>query len=114
MQINGKEKELKFAAKQVYLYKIIKNLWITKIVQLTDFGLLREANTYVSLLQNDITNALYKLISTKRETTKLKNYTLLNYEHGQINYYAKVGIVINLFIVIKIISILFWEKIKNV
>lgn len=112
MQINGKSK--KFDLKDIHFsaYKIFNSLCIFKIVQLGDFGLSEQKNAYTVLIQNALTTAIYKFIQINGNYAKLRNYTVLNQEHGFIRYYCKAVTIINSFVVAKIILILIMEKIN--
>ncbi len=112
MQINGKRK--KFDLKDIHFsaYKIFNSLCIYKIVQLGDYGLSEQKNSYLVLAQHAFTTAIYKFIQINGNYSKLRNYTILNREHGFIRYYCKAVTIINAFVVGKIILILIMEKIN--
>ena len=110
MQINGKSKKLNLSAVKLNFYKIFNSLCIFKIVQLGDFGMNTEKNAYLALTQNAFTLALYKFIDLNGNYAKLKNYTILNQDHGYVRYYCKMVTIINLFVVGKILMILITEK----
>lgn len=112
MQINGKNKKLNLKDFKFSAYKIFNSLCIFKIVQLGDFGLSKDKNAYLVLAQNALTTALYKFIQINGHYAKLRNYTVLNKEHGFIRYYCKAVTIINLFVVGKIILIILMEKIN--
>lgn len=113
MMINGKERDIKLTAIPPSVKKIFNALYFTKIVQLGDFGLKEEKNGIIALAQNGATRALFLLIAASGTRCKLKNYTVLNYEHGYINYYLKAVTVINLITVSQIIFILLTEKLHE-
>lgn len=112
---NDKDKEKKknksFINKNAL--KIFNNLCITKIIQLSDFGLQKPSNIYYAFGQNCITQAFYAFVRINGGRVKLKNYTLLNYEHENITYYMKLVGVINLMTIGKIFTILLWEKLNE-
>jgi hypothetical protein len=110
MQVNGKEKDVSFSFIKKKSYKIFNNICINKIVQLADIGVQSDSNIYIALCQNTITNGIYSFIKANGGRTKLKNLVILNYEHNQINYYAKLVGIINLVVIAKIIFILITEK----
>lgn len=112
MQINGKNKKVDVKQIKASFYKIFDKLCIYKIIQLGDYGLKKEANAYVSLAQSAFSTAIYKFIQVNGNYCKLRNYTILNEEHSEIRYYAKVITVINAIVVAKIIMILIKEKRK--
>ena len=110
MQVNGKNK--KFDVKKLHYsaYKIFNSLCIFKIVQLGDFGVAEQKNSYIVLAQNALTTAIYKFIQINGNYAKLRNYTVLNQEHDYIRYYCKAVTILNSFVVGKIILILIMEK----
>lgn len=113
MQVNGKEKDINLSAVKKNALKIFNNLCITRIVQLEDFGMQSEYNAYAAILHSVATNALYAFVRINGGRTKLRNYTVLNMEHGYINYYMKAVGVINLMTVAKILFVLFTEKLNE-
>lgn len=113
MNVNGKEKKMDKSFINKNALKIFNNLCITKIVQLSDFGLQNSTNIYFAYVQNCLTQAIYAFIRINGGKVKLKNYTLLNYEHDSITYYMKLVGVINLLTVFKIFTILIWEKLNE-
>lgn len=88
-------------------------LCITKIVQLTDFGVKNQANVYAALAQNALTNALYCFVKANGGITKLRNFTILNCEHDKVNYYLKVAGVINFVTLSRLFIIYLWSKINE-
>lgn len=113
MQLNGKEKSLNLKQFNTSYIKILKSLYIHKIVQLGDFGLLNEKNNYIALCQHTLTNGLKTLCLANGKHINIKNFIILNQEHGYIRYYAKAVTAVNLLIVAKIIFILLMEKINE-
>ena len=113
VNVNGKEKKMNSSFVSKNALKIFNNLCITKIVQLSDFGLLNETNVYIAYAQNCLTQAIYAFVRINGGKVKLRNYTLLNYEHENVTYYLKLVGVINLLTVGKIFAILLWEKINE-
>ena len=113
MDVNGKEKKMDKSFINNNALKIFNNLCITKIVQLSDFGLRNANNIYFAFGQNCLTQAVYAFMRINGGRVKLRNYTLLNYEHEHISYYMKLVGVINLITIGKIFSILLWEKLHE-
>lgn len=113
MRVNGKEKKVDTSFINRNALKIFNNLCITKIVQLSDFGLMSENNIYIAFAQNCLTQAFYAFVRLNGGKVKLRNYTLLNYEHENITYYLKLVGVINLITVGKIFTLLLWEKLNE-
>ena len=113
MDVNGKEKKMDKSFFNRNALKIFNNLCITKIVQLSDFGLRSPNNIYFAFGQNCLTQALYAFVRINGGKVKLRNYTLLNYEHEHITYYMKIVGVINLMTVSKIFTLLLWEKLNE-
>lgn len=113
MSVNGKEKQISTQFISKNALKIFNNLCITKIVQLSDFGIMNQANVYIAFAQNCLTQAIYAFVRVNGGRVKLRNYTLLNYEHENITYYLKLVGVLNLIVVGKIITILLWEKLNE-
>lgn len=105
------KKQLLYVAKK--WFTVYNNLCITKIIQLGDYGLQNPNNAYVALTQNALTQTVYAFVELNGGKTKLRNYAVLNYEHGNVNYYLKLVGVINLMTFIKIITVLFLEKINE-
>lgn len=110
MSVNGKEKKMDKSFINKNALKVFNNLCITKIIQVADFGLKSEKNVYIALCQTFLTNAAYSFVKINGGKTKLKNYTLLNYEHENIVYYMKLVGIINLLTIGKIFTILILEK----
>lgn len=92
---------------------IYNNLCITKIVQLTDFGVQSDFCAYAAITQKSLTDAIYAFVKINGGRTKLRNYTVFNYEHGDINYYLKVVGVFNLITFAKLLTVLILEKINE-
>lgn len=113
MNVNGKEKKMDKSFISNNALKIFNNLCITKIVQLSDFGLQKPSNIYFAFGQNCLTQAIYAFVRINGGRVKLRNYTLLNYEHDEITYYMKMVGVINLMTIGKIFTILLWEKLNE-
>lgn len=111
MQVNGKN--VKFDPQKVKYsaYKIFNSLCLYKIVQLGDYGMTGQNNAYIVLAQNALTTAIYKFIQINGNYTKLRNYTVLNQEHGFIRYYCKAVTIVNIIVINKILLILLMEKI---
>lgn len=110
MQVNGKRAKMNGNISKLPLLKIIKCLYFTKLVQVTDVGLQEEKNIYFFFVQHFLTEYAYQLWQRFGTNTKLKQYSLLNECHSDIVYYGKVETVLNGIIVIKIIFIIVWEK----
>ncbi len=113
MQVNGKSKKIEPNKLKLSLYKIFNQLCIYKVVQLGDYGVMNENNAYIVLAQHGLTTAIYKFLQMNGNYCKLRNYTILNCEHSAIRYYAKAVTIINLFVVSKIILIIFLEKLHE-
>ena len=92
---------------------VFDNLCVFKVIQLSDFGLQSEAGAYAALAQSAVAFPVYSYISKKGSTCKLKNYVILNEEHGNIKYSAKVVSVINLIAALKILFILLLERVNE-
>ena len=84
---------------------ILDNLCLFKLIQLSDFGLKGEACAYGAIAQSAITLPLYKYLELSGSACKLRNYVILNREHGDVKYCAKAVAVINFVAAIKIILI---------
>lgn len=93
--------------------KIFNNLCLTKIVQLGDYGMQNPDNAYVALANGALTNAAYTFVKVNGGKTKLKNYSILNYEHENVNYYLKLAGVINVITLLKLLIIFYWGKINE-
>jgi len=113
MQINGKKKNIDPSKFKLNFYKIFNQLCIYKIVQLGDYGMQKDRNAYILLLQNGLTTAIYKFLQMNGNYGKLRNYSVLNAEHSEIRYYAKAVTVINGIVIAKIILIIIMEKINE-
>ncbi len=113
MQINGKKKNIDPSKFKLNYYKIFNQLCIYKIVQLGDYGMQKERNAYILLLQNAFTTAIYKFLQMNGNYGKLRNYSVLNAEHSEIRYYGKAVTVINGIVIAKIILIIIMEKINE-
>ena len=111
MQINGKDKQINFGFIKSQPIKIINNLCILKIIQLGDFGLKSDGTTYSALAHHALTNCAYSVIDCDGGYTKLKNYTILNQEHGNIVYYVKMVSIVNMIAITKLLFLLILEKI---
>lgn len=110
MQINGKEKQVSPSVVNKNAVKIFNRLCLTKIIQLTDVGMRNQNNGYIALAQSALTQAVYAFVRVNGGRTKLRNYIVLNEEHGDIVYYMKFVGIINLIAVSKIITLLIMEK----
>ncbi len=113
MQINGKNKQIDYRQLKKSIFKIYNSIYIFKIVQLGDYGAKNEANIYAMLIQNAFSDAVYKIMSVGGNYTKLRNYSILNEEHGCVRYYAKIVTIVNLIVVCKIFLIIILEKINE-
>ena len=113
MQINGKNKKVNVDTLKTNFYKMFNQLCIYKVVQLCDFGLKNQNNAYAALLQSGITTVAYKFLQINGNSSKLRNYTVLNEEHSSIRYYAKAVTIINMLVITKIILILIMEKLNE-
>lgn len=109
IQINGKDKKMNMGKLKLSFYKIFNMLCLFKVVQLGDYGMQSQGNVYVALAQSCFTTAIYKFIQINGNFCKLRNYTVLNEEHSEIHYYAKVVTIINLMVVTKIILLILME-----
>ena len=101
MQVNGRERNIKADVIKKNALKIVKELTLTKIVQLGDYGMLSEKNAYAALMQSLLTNALYSYMDYRRKI-KLKNFVILNTAHKNILHYAKISCIINIVTLLKI------------
>ncbi len=113
MQINGKDAEIDIPLAMKDAKIALDNTCLFKIIQLSDYGMLRESNTYAALLQGAITFPLYTYLKRSGSKCKLKNYTIFNMEHSELEYAAKVVSVINLIVAIKILIIMLMERIHE-
>ncbi|MGN0812753.1 MAG: hypothetical protein ACI4MQ_04495 [Candidatus Coproplasma sp.] len=102
--------KLKFPSHYVDLYN---KLCITKIIQVCDFGLQNQGNAYAALAQHSLTQAAYTFVKVNGGKTKLKNYVVLNAEHGHINYCLKLVGVINLMALLRLFIVYFWSVINE-
>lgn len=93
--------------------KMFNKLCITKIVQLGDYGLQNPDNSYVALANEAATCAVYTFVKANGGRTKLKNYTVLNYEHPNVNYYLKLAGVINIITLTRLFITFIWGKINE-
>ena len=112
MQVNGKSKKFDIQQAKKTAYKVFNKLCIFKVVQLGDFGLVKQNNAYFVLAQNALTTEIYKFIQINGGYAKLRNYTILNHEHEFIRYYCKVVTIMNSLVVGKILLILLWGKLN--
>lgn len=113
MQVNGKKKKIDASSFNLNFYKIFNQLCIYKIIQLGDYGIQKDGNAYILLLQHGLTTAIYKFLQMNGNYGKLRNYAVLNSEHSDIRYYAKAVTVVNLIVVAKILFIIVMEKINE-
>lgn len=93
--------------------KMFNSLCITKIVQLGDYGLQNPDNAYFALANKTLTDAFYTFVKINGGKTKLKNYSVLNYEQSHINYYLKLVGIINVITIMKLFTIFFWGKLNE-
>ena len=110
MQMNGKDLKINPARAVKGGKAILDNLCLFKLIQLSDFGLKGEACAYGAIAQSAITLPLYKYLELSGSACKLRNYVILNREHGDVKYCAKAVAVINFVAAIKIILMLIMEK----
>lgn len=99
---NGNKPKLTYPKHYLALYN---KLCITKVIQVSDFGLQSQANAYLALTQNVSTQVAYSLIQNGGSKTKLRNYLLLNEAHGEVNYLLKVVGIVNLITLLKVVFI---------
>lgn len=111
MQINGKNKSINSDMLKLNFYRLFNKLCIQKVIQLTDFGLKQQSNAYLAVIQNGITTAVYGFLKINGNSSKLKNYVILNEEHSSVRYYAKAVTIVNLLVVTKILLTFLTEKI---
>ncbi len=111
MQINGKNKNVDIDIIKTNFYKFFNKLCIQKVVQLTDFGLQKDSNAYAAIIQNGMTTAVYSFLKINGNSSKLKNYVIMNEEHSSIRYYAKAVTIINILVLTKILLTFLTEKI---
>ncbi|MGN1060365.1 MAG: hypothetical protein ACI4QN_01395 [Candidatus Coproplasma sp.] len=102
--------KLKYPRHYVDLYN---KLCITKIVQVSDFGVQNQSNAYAALAQHAFTQALYSFVRINGGRTKLRNYVVINGEHGYVNYCLKLVGVINLMGLIRLIILYFWSVLNE-
>lgn len=114
IQLNGKNKKMDLSSLKINFYKVFNQLCIYKVIQLSDFGLKNQNNAYGALVFNTLTTTAYKLLQINGNYSKLRNYMVMNEEHGNFRYYAKTGTIINMFVVAKIILILITEKLNEI
>lgn len=108
---NNKNNVPKKLPKPDTILNMYNKLCITKIVQLIDIGIQDEKNAYFALAQNAATEFLYAFVRINEGRIKLRNYPVLNGEHGYINYYVKLVGVINFIALSRITAIYLWSKI---
>lgn len=113
MEINGKSEKVDPNKLKLSLFKIFNQLCIYKLIQLGDYGVIKEDNAYAALAQYGLTTAIYKFLQLNGNYCKLRNYTVINCEHSAIRYYAKMVTIINLFVVSKIFLIIILEKLNE-
>ncbi len=106
----GSGAELKYPRHYLNLYN---KLCITKIVQVSDFGVQKQGNIYLALAQHAATQGVYAFVKINGGRTKLRNYVVINNEHGYVNYYLKLVGVINLMALARLIIIYFWSIINE-
>lgn len=113
MQINGRDKPLDSGFIKSNALKIFNNLSVTKVIQLGDYGMLKDGPAYAAVAQHAAAQALYSFIALNGGKAKLSNYMILNREHGDVAWCAKICGVINLLAVLKIIFIMITEKLNE-
>lgn len=102
--------KLKYPSHYVDLYN---KLCITKIVQVSDFGLQNQSNAYAAIAQHAFTQAVYTFVKVNSGKTKLKNYVVFNGEHGYLNYCLKLVGVINLMSLIRLFIVYYWSVLNE-
>ncbi len=110
IQVNGRESRVTDYLKR-HAVKIFNNVSLTKITQLGDYGVKGVKGACAACVQNALTDAVYSVIADTGGRTRLKNYIVLNGEHENIVYYAKISGIINVLAVIKVTFVLITEKI---
>ncbi len=113
MLVDGKEKDFDGQTLSQMAQILFENTCLTKIIQLGDYGICNNSVCYVSAAQNALSAAVYTYLRNGGCKGKLKNYTILNKEHGNIVYYAKICGAANLLSSIKILIIILSEKINE-
>lgn len=114
MQFNGKEIKFTPAAALKAGKALIDNLCLFKFVQLCDFGLQSHYGAYLALFQRMAALPLYEYLTVTGSSCRLKNYTVLNAEHGHVIYCGKAACAVNIVAAVKIlISVLRESRNEN-
>lgn len=108
----GKDNGLKLRYPSHYL-ELYNKLCLTKIVQVSDFGIQSHANVYALLAQHMATQGVYSFVKINGGRTKLRNYVVINNEHNYINYYLKLVGVINLLVLLRLVIIYLWSRLNE-
>ena len=111
-EVNGRERSVDKSFLKSNALKIFNNLSITSVVQLGDYGT-AGGGAYAAAIQHALTQTAYSFIELNSGSALLKNYTILNEQHGDVIYYAKLTGFTNLLAVIKLAVVLFAEKIHE-
>lgn len=113
MLVDGKEKNSDPKTIMIAGRTLFNNICITKIIQLGDYGAKNAAICTLCLAQRTLTDAFYAYLKSGGNKGKLKNYSIINQEHDNFIYYAKISGTTNLIASLKILIILLSEKINE-
>lgn len=109
---DGKENRPKLKYPSHYL-NLYNKLCLTKIVQVSGFGIREQTNIYALLAQHMATQGVYSFVKINGGRTKLRNYVVINNEHNYINYYLKLVGVINLLVLLRLVIIYVWSRLNE-
>lgn len=110
---NGGEKNLFSELISGAPLKAFNNVCVTRITQLSGFGLARDRGAYAAVVQSCLTDIFYGFIRANGGRTELGNYMLFDASRDDILWSAKVTGYVNALAVIKLFVVLFWEKINE-
>lgn len=113
MSVNGRDKRIDSSFLKSNALKIFNNLTLLKVIELGDYGTAGEVGAYAAAAQNALCGALFSFIRGNGGKTKLRNYIILNQEHSNVLQYVKISGVINALGAIKLLIILFAEKLHE-
>lgn len=110
LQFNNKGKFVLKNPKRIK--KIFNKICITKIIQLSEFGVQNGNLATLAIMQYGVTHTFYDYLKDA-SNTKTVSTVIFNAEHNEFNYCVKIVGVINLFSFLSLLIIYFWSCINE-
>ena len=112
MYINGRKKPLIGGGINFGNFKLLKFIYVTKAVQLCDFGIAGDGGAYAAVAHRAATAMLYRMAAERFAGCKLKNYTVLNVDEPGAVCCAALSAVTAPLLILAVALIIFAEKFR--